>query len=227
MSRSTRLLALLQSLRARRGPATAAELAAEFGISERTVYRDVAALAHQGAPIECAPGVGYVLRRGFFLPPLMLEGDEADAIMLGLRFVMRRGDAALAAAANAAMAKVTAVLPNDLELSTRLNGLVVGPSSDRDDRTIALVRDALGSERKLRLDYRDGKGSLSERVVWPVALGFFDEAEVLAAWCELRADFRHFRLDRIQRAERLDARLPTPRRILLAEWRAIEGVVEV
>lgn len=227
MSRSSRFLALLQSLRSRRAPVTAADLAAEFGISERTVYRDIAALIEEGAPIEGAPGLGYVLRPGFFLPPLMIDRHEADAVMLGLRLVMRRGDAGLAAAARAVLAKVAAILPQEVELGVRLNGLVVAPPSRQENTLMALVRNALDAEQKLRLGYRDGKGAGTERIVWPVALGFFDEVEVLAAWCELRSDFRHFRLDRVESLEPLNERLPTPHRILFADWRLVESGVEI
>lgn len=226
MARSTRLLALLQSLRGRRTPVTAAQLATEFGISERTIYRDIAALVEQGARIEGATGLGYVLHPGFFLPPLMIDRDEADAIMLGLRFVMQRTDGDLATAAEAAMAKVADVLPKEAEAASRLNGLVVAPSSRQSNPLMKAMRGALDAEHKLRLSYRDKKGNATERVVWPVALGFFEEAEVLAAWCELRADFRHFRLDRIGEIDVLDERLPTPRRSLLAEWRLAESDID-
>jgi len=136
MPPSERLVALLQALRNRRRPTTAAELASEFGVSERTVYRDLAALVRWGAAIEGAAGLGYVLRTDGFLPPLMLDGDEADAVVLGLRFVTRCGDEVLAAAARAALGKFAAVLPDDLERRTRLNGLAVAPSGG-DARTLA------------------------------------------------------------------------------------------
>ena len=130
MSRSERLLSLLQFLRNRRAPVTASNLAGEFGISERTVYRDISSLAAQGARIEGAPGLGYVLRADNFLPPLMLDASEADAIVLGLRFVMHRCDEALVTSARSAAAKIAAVLPAGIEASARLNGLVVAPAGD-------------------------------------------------------------------------------------------------
>lgn len=225
MPRSERLLAMLQSLRNRRAPVTAAALASEFGISERTVYRDLASLGAQGAGIEGAAGLGYVLRSDHFLPPLMLEADEADAVMLGLRFVLRRGDDTLAAAARSAAAKVAAVLPDDVAQAVRLNGLAVAPAGDARPM-IGVVRDAIRTERKLAITYTDGHEQSSSRTVWPIALGFFDGAEVLAARCELRQDFRHFRLDRIGDAETLDERLPRPHRLLLAEWHARNEEVE-
>ncbi len=226
MTRAGRLLALLQALRGRRRAVTASELAAEFAVSERTVYRDLKTLAAQGAPIEGAAGLGFVLRPGFFLPPLTLEPDEADAVALGLRFVMRRGDARLKAAARSAAAKVGSVLPASTGAAAAGNGLVVAPSGSGASERLGEAREALAAERKLRLRYRDGRGASSERVVWPVALGFFDAAEILVAWCETRRAFRHFRLDRVEALERLDEPLPSARRTLFARWRAIETGVE-
>lgn len=227
MTRSARLLALLEALRACRGPVTARELAVEFGLSERTLYRDLATLKAQGAAVEAAPGLGYVLRPGHFLPPLMLEAEEADAVALGLRFVQRRGDPALARAARRAAAKLAAVLPEDHERRIRLNGLVVAPSGGGTGAQLATVRAALDEERKLRLRYRDRAGVQTKRTVWPVALGFLEDAEVLAAWCEVRGAFRHFRLDRAEELRLLPDRLSRPRRALPAEWRATEPGVEL
>jgi len=223
MSRSARLLDLLQALRRRRRPVAGAVLAEELGVSLRTLYRDIATLMAQGAAIEGSAGLGYVLRAETFLPPLMFSDAEADAVLLGLRLVAARGDADLAEAAEAASAKVEAVLPPGLAGAAE-NGLLAGPVRGRETGTLGVLRAALAAERKLRLDYADKKGRASRRVVWPVAIGFFAEAEVLAAWCELRADFRHFRLDRIAGAEALDARIPRHRRVLLAQWRAQEDL---
>src|ERR1700730_11430040 len=117
MSRSTRLLRLLQAMRGRRRPVTAAMLAAELEVSERTIYRDVAYLMAQGAPIEGEAGVGYILRPGLFLPPLMLSEDEIEAVLLGLRYVDQRGDAVLKAAASDALAKIGAVLSPSAQAS--------------------------------------------------------------------------------------------------------------
>jgi len=217
MSRSARLLALLQSLRGRRRPVTAKTLAESLGVSLRTVYRDIATLAGQGAPIEGEAGLGYVLRPGYFLPPLSFDADETDALILGLRLAGERGDPDLAQAATTALAKIVAVLPEqDGDVAER-SGLLAGPIAAA--AHLAPLRRAIRSELKLRLLYVDKRGAASERIVWPIAVGFFDTAEVLAAWCETRRDFRHFRLDRIQLAEPLDERTPTRHRLLLADWR--------
>jgi predicted DNA-binding transcriptional regulator YafY len=227
MSRSARLLNLIQCLRARRRPVTAATLADELGISLRTVYRDVATLVGEGVPIEGEAGLGYVLRPGFLLPPLMFGDDEIDAIVLGLRWVSQRGDKSLAAAARDAGAKIITVLPPDLREKAENAGLVSGtsrpplPSLD-----LTPLRRAIREERKLRLSYADANGRRSERVVWPFALAFFEHVRVLATWCETRRDFRHFRTDRIADATMLGERYPRRRRVLVSDWRAREGMGE-
>ncbi len=203
---------------------TASVLAADLGVSVRTIYRDIASLADDGAPISGEAGLGYVLGPGHFLPPLMLTDVEADAVMLGLRLVMRRSDTTLAAAAAQAIAKIGAVLPPALEEATAANGLLAGPLPAAGPPHLIQVREAMRAERKLVIRYWDKAGASSERTVWPVAIGFFEAVEVLAAWCELRQDFRHFRLDRIVDAFLGTDRPPRRRRILLAEWWAAQGL---
>jgi predicted DNA-binding transcriptional regulator YafY len=194
-----------------------------MGVSLRTIYRDVETLVAQGAPIEGEAGMGYVLKPGFVLPPLMFGEEEVDALILGLRLVAQRGDPSLERAAADALAKITAVLPQDLADAAAVSGLLAGPTSTAAAPYMATVRQAMHDERKLELRYTDKRGTASARTVWPVAIGFFDAAEVLVAWCELRDDFRHFRLDRIAAATPYDERMPKRRRILLADWRAAEG----
>ncbi len=217
----------MQALRRRRRPVSAADLAAELGVSLRTIYRDVATLVAQGAPIEGEAGLGYILKPGFFLPPLMFGEDEVDAIILGLRLVSQRGDAALDRAADDALAKIAAILPPALEDAAATSGLLAGPGRSGDTPHLAAIRRAIRAEEKLRLRYTDKKGVASQRTVWPVALGFFEAAEVLAAWCEMRRDFRHFRLDRIKAAEPSGERYPKRRRILLAEWRLQQDIDQI
>jgi predicted DNA-binding transcriptional regulator YafY len=226
MTRSERLLGLLQELRNRRLPATATTLGAIFGVSERTIYRDIATLNRQGAVIDGAAGLGYVLRDDFFLPPLAFDAGEAAAILLGLRFALRRGDGALAASAASARSKLVAVLPAlfDDAASTACP-LLVAPPAGQQATALGIVRDALARERKLRIHYVSLDGGRSERVVWPVAIGWFDEVELLAAWCETRGAFRTFRVDRIGRAETVDERPPRSRRLLLDDYRALEPLI--
>lgn len=226
MSRAARLLALVQALRRRRTPVTGAELAAELGVSLRTVYRDVATLVGEGADIEGEAGVGYVLRSGFLLPPLMFRDEEIEALMLGSRWVAAQTDARLALAARDAIAKIAAVLPADRRAALDEPTLLVPAKRRHPPETVdlALLRRALREERKLALAYRDAEGRESRRVVWPVALGFMEETRVLAAWCETRGAFRHFRVDRMVTATIEDARPPRRRRTLVAEWRRAEGI---
>ena len=235
MSRARRLLDLVQVLRRHRRPVTAAALAEALSVTPRTIYRDIASLVGQGAPIVGEAGLGYMLQPGFFLPPLMFEPDEIDALLLGLRFVAQRGDPGLEAGARNALAKIAAVLPPEREADLSANGLLAGPGSRAKRETdpaaraspadvLSGLRKALSSESTLRLSYVDKTGRASERVVWPVAVGFFETVEVLAAWCETRRDFRHFRLDRIRAVAPTGHRMPKRRRILIADWRARENL---
>lgn len=222
MTRSERLLAIVDSLRGRHTPATAAALASEFGVSERTIYRDVTVLVARGAVIEGAAGFGYVMKPGSFLPPMTFAPDEADAIVLGLRYVMRRGDAALGEGARRALAKITEVMPDDAAGRAHANGLVVGPEGSPQGAVIATIRSAIRLGRKLTFAYTDAEGRSSSRRVWPVALGFFDDLEMLAAWCETREAFRHFRTDRIGGELVSDQRIPLSSTSLMARYRELE-----
>lgn len=228
MSRSARLLQLIEALRARRRPVTAAVLAAELGVTMRTIYRDVATLASEGVPIEGEAGIGYVLRPGFLMPPLMLPEDEVEALVLGLRLVSARGDAPLADAGSRALRRILAVLPPDLRERAEGAGLLAGPSPDltRPVIDLALVRTALRAEHKLVIGYADASGRVSERTIWPIALAFFEQARLVVAWCELRRDFRNFRADRIHACRETGERYPRRRRTLLHEWRQREGIAE-
>jgi predicted DNA-binding transcriptional regulator YafY/glutathione S-transferase len=197
-----------------------AELAREAGVSLRTLYRDIATLQAMGAGIDGEPGVGYVLRPGFLMPPLMFSEEEIEALALGARWVMRRTDPELAAAARNAMAKIAAVLPDDLKRRLDDEALVVAPGVER--RCVVdlkVLRRALRQERKLAIGYCDVKGTRTERIIWPTALGFCESTRILVAWCELRQGFRHFRADRIETAQVLDARLPRRRKALEKQWR--------
>ena len=221
MSRSERLLDLIQALRRHRRPVSGRTLAGELGVSLRTVYRDIATLQGQGADIAGEPGVGYVLRPGFMLPPLMFSEDEIEALVLGSRWVARRADGPLAAAAGNALAKIAAVLPPDLSEDLDATTLLVAPTSQaaHDVVDLAAIRQAIRSEHKIAIGYTDEHGAASKRVVWPFALGFYERVRVMMAWCELRADFRTFRTDRITRLTATDARYPRRRQALLKAWR--------
>ena len=226
MSRAQRLLDLIQILRSHRFPVTGAQLATELSISLRTLYRDIATLQAQGATIEGEPGLGYVLRPGFMLPPLMFSEEEIEALVLGSRWVADRGDMRIAAAARSALSKIAVVLPEDLRKSLDTSTLLVGPGADLSAGQMELpqIRQAIRTERKMEINYRDLKGTDSTRTIWPFALGYFDHVRVLIAWCELRQEFRHFRTDRIATLNIMEQRYPGRRQVLLKEWRAIEGI---
>jgi len=226
VSRAERLLDLIQILRRHRRPVSGRTLADELGVSLRTLYRDIGALQAQGARIDGEPGIGYLLRPGFLLPPLMLSEEEIEALVLGSRWVAERGDARLAGAARDALAKITAVLPPDLRDGADATALLVGPGERiaTGEVDVAAIRQAIRGERRLVILYRDAGGRESNRTVWPFALGFFDKVRVIVAWCELRGEFRHFRTDRIAGLTVTDTRYPRRRAALLKEWRAAEGI---
>lgn len=222
MTRAERLLAIVQTLRGRHTPVTAAALASDFDVSERTIYRDIGVLISRGAVIQGAVGYGYILKPGNFLPPMTFAPDEADAIVLGLRYVMRRGDAALSDGARSAMAKIAEVMPDGAANQTRSNGLVVGPPGSPHGDVLATIRNAIRRGRKLTFAYTDAQERSSSRTVWPVALGFFENLEMLAGWCEDREAFRHFRLDRMRDARVTDHRIPLGSHRLMSRYREVE-----
>ncbi|XUW93628.1 YafY family transcriptional regulator (plasmid) [Burkholderia sp. M6-3] len=226
MSRAERLLQLLQVLRRYRRPVSGQTLANELGVSTRTLYRDIASLQAQGAMIEGAPGIGYVMKPGFMLPPIMFRSEELDALVLGMRWVADRCDETLSAGALGALAKIAAVLPAELRRELEESSLLVGAPLKRPAHTISpdLLRAAVRAESKLEITYVDGSGIRSRRVVWPFALVYFDQARVLMCWCELRADFRNFRSDRILSVEQKTERYPKRRSTLLREWRKLNQV---
>lgn len=228
MSRSERLFDLLHAMRRHRRPVSGKTLAEEVGVSIRTLYRDIASLQAMGAAIEGEAGVGYVLKPGFMLPPLMFTPDEIEALVLGSRWVANRADDRLSDAARGALTRIAAVLPADLRDELDGSTLLIGPGATVPVDAVdpALLRKAIRIERKLVLHYRDGAGSVSERIVWPFALAFFDAARVLLGWCELRQGFRHFRTDRITSAMLIEARYPKRRQMLLKEWREAEGITK-
>lgn len=221
MSRTERLFDLLQLLRNRTQPVTGPVLARELGVSVRTLYRDIATLQGQGADIEGEPGLGYVMRPGFTLPPLMFSADEIEALVLGSRWVAVRGDdARLSQSAQQALSKIMAVLPAELRDRAEATNLLVArmgiTPAQIDPGTIRL---AIRNERKLDIVYRSGDGTESTRTIWPFMIGFFENTRVVAGWCELRQDYRHFRIDRITSIAEREERYPRRRAQMLRDWR--------
>lgn len=229
MSRAERLLMLVQALRRRRRPVRGADLAEELGVSLRTLYRDIQALIGQGAPIEGEAGIGYVLKPGFMLPPLMFTEDEIEALVFGVHLAASRADSRLAKAAEDALAKIAAVLPGDLADRMEQTGLIVATAwnSRPDAVDLGLIRTAIRNETRLEFSYVNEKGIATRRTVWPMAVAFFERVRVMTAWCELRRDFRHFRVDRMSEAIDLGSRYPKRRRVLMKEWRDLEAAMSV
>jgi predicted DNA-binding transcriptional regulator YafY len=206
MRRADRLFQIIQILRRSTRPVTAGALAEELEVTKRTVYRDVAELMGQRVPIRGEAGIGYVLSHDFDMPPLMLTPDEIEAAVLGAQWVAERGDPALSGAARDLIAKIAAAVPE------RLRPFIIEPSigapqntlQRRDGLDVAQTRAWIRQGRKIRIRYRTEEGRDSERTIWPVIIGYAETVRLLAAWCELRQDFRHFRTDRITAAEFLD-----------------------
>lgn len=221
MRPADRLFQIIQILRRSRHPMTAKVIAAEIETSKRTVYRDIATLIAQRIPIRGEAGFGYVLEGGFDLPPLMLSSLEIEAAALGAQWVSQRGDPELARAAEDLIAKIAAIVPEPLR-AYALDPVGRAPpaweqASDAID--MAKVRTAIHAGRKIRMAYGDERGEISERTVWPVAIGYFDSVRHLVAWCETRRDFRSFRTDRVRAADFLDERYPERPAQLRARWR--------
>ncbi|MBC7282438.1 YafY family protein [Hoeflea sp.] len=217
MHRSNRLFEIIQILRSASRPMTAETLAHQLEVSTRTIYRDISALQMMSTPIEGEPGIGYVMRRGYDLPPLNFDLEEIEALRVGLALLSRTGDSALQRAARRIHEKVEA-------LHGPADWLQVAPwGAPPDDPAkgcvqVSTLRDAIRGERKLRLTYQDEQGCRTVRAVRPLALVYHLECVMLACWCELRAGFRHFRTDRIYGCDVLDERFTGQGAMLRALW---------
>lgn len=198
MRRADRLFQIVQLIRGRR-LTTAAHLAGRVEVSERTIYRDVADLQRQGVPIEGEAGVGYRLGAGFDLPPLMFSHDEAKALVASVRMAQVWQDPALAQAAEAGLSKILSVLPTAARVAAQSMAVYAPPFGLEPavQATLQALREAVQARRKLRFGYRDVADQLSQRTVRPLGCFYWGKVWTLAAWCEMRHDFRSFRLDRM------------------------------
>ncbi len=199
MRKAERLFQLLTTLRGCRYTVTAAHLAETLQVSERTIYRDIQALSLSGVPIEGEAGIGYRLRAGFDIPPLMFTETEIEALVVGARMIQAWADTSMAQAAQQAIDKITAVLPDRLKQSTRQENILV-PDFHIDAATtehLPALRHAIKQQLYIELDYTRADNQRSSRTIRPLGLYFWGNTWTLVAWCELRNDFRHFRLDRI------------------------------
>ncbi|WCN10894.1 helix-turn-helix transcriptional regulator [Marinomonas mediterranea] len=224
MTRSQRLLELLDLLRQSRRPVTAKQLAERLGISVRSVYRDILTLQEQGAQIEGEAGVGYVMQDGFWMPPLMFSEQELEAIVLGMRWASKQTDSEMQSHAVSALAKIRNALPDDLDDKVLHNTLLVPPPQKSKTENVSKdilipLRQAIREEKIVQFDYKSLDGKASSRTVWPFALGYFESVSVLVGWCETRNANRHFRTDRIGNLTLLEERYPKSKRVLAAEWK--------
>ena len=221
MRRTERLFRIIQILRRKRRPVTGHALAEELEVSLRTLYRDMAELIAQRVPIRGEAGTGYVLERGYDLPPLMLTADELEAAVLGAKWVAARGDPALARGAEDLIAKLSSVIPAELEpviVDAGLQPITRFGGHIEDSFDVSLVRTAIRTQSKLDIDYADEAGRTSSRTIWPFLVAYWETVRLICAWCELRQDFRHFRTDRVQAATLLDERFPERVAILRTRW---------
>ncbi len=221
MRRADRLFQIIQILRRSRRPVTADAIAAELETSKRTVYRDIADLIGQRAPIRGEAGVGYILEDGFDLPPLMLTPDEVEAAVLGAQMVAARGDPALRRAAEDLIAKIAAVIPEQLRplVLEPATGAVPSRGALPDNLDMAQVRRSIRTGRKIVLTYCDEQERQTRRTVWPFAIGYYETSRLLVTWCEMRQAFRSFRTDRVAAAEFCEERYPERPAALRARWR--------
>lgn len=203
MRRADRLFQIVSYLQGRRVAITAQDIADEFNISVRTVYRDIQDLITTGVPISGEAGVGYLLDKSYFLPPMSLDMDELEALMLGAAMVSSWTDEAMAGSARSLILKIKNVLSAADREAFSGTALFAPPSRAKLPWTInfSFLRQAVRQKHKLTLDYADEEGRVTERVVRPLSLVFIGPVWMMLAWCEMRKDFRHFRLDRMRSAE--------------------------
>ncbi|MCV0428632.1 MAG: YafY family transcriptional regulator [Roseibium sp.] len=220
MSRSDRLIRLMQVLRRLPSPVTASRLASEMEISERSIYRDIQSLRSAGAIIDGEAGYGYTLTEDPSLPPMHFEADEVDALALGLHTVSKLGNSEFSYAAQNALVKLEASLPENMR--HRLRHSPVGSHLLRNKPSSAAefpdLREAIWNELAVQIEYLDLSDRFSNRKVWPLTIYFFNAVQALIAWCCLRQDFRMFRLDRIKSIEILEESFRPKRVGLLREY---------
>jgi len=226
MRRADRLFLIIHALRGRRTALPARRLGDTLNVSLRTVYRDVADLQLSGVPIEGEAGVGYMLRKGSDIPPLMFTAEELESLVVGSRFVRAFAGERLAQGAQAALLKIEAVLPPELRARTERSRIFAPPRRGRGPvgKVIDSLHAAITAAQVLRIDYRDESGQSTAREIEPLCLAFWGGAWTLGAWCRLRVDFRNFRPDRIDRFEPTgEVFRETPERGLAAYLRAVGG----
>ncbi|SCX34019.1 MULTISPECIES: helix-turn-helix transcriptional regulator [Agrobacterium] len=222
MRRADRLFDIIQALRGTTQPTTAAALAQKLEVTPRTIYRDIATLQARRIPIEGEPGLGYFLRKGFDLPPLMFTMEEIEAITVGANLVQRIRDPKLQEAAESVLNKLQHTVPKELRSYLASPRFYVSEGDAVRPEGIELldVRNAIRTCRKISISYIDDQQRRSQRTIWPVATVYYVDVTLIAAWCELRGDYRHFRADRILQSKVLDDRFAADSSAMMAEWMA-------
>jgi len=216
MARSARMFEIIQILRQASNPFTAQDIATVLEVTKRTIYRDIASLQAMRIPIEGEAGIGYIMRPGFDLPPINFDVEEAEAITIGLRLIARTGDKGLEKAARRAARKLS---PTTM-MSETLFSSDWGPAPPG-DVDLSRIRNAIRRERKIDIRYRDEGENETSRIILPVAIIYYAESIVIAAWCELREDYRHFRPDRFLSHKILDERFKEHGANLRRKWAEI------
>lgn len=215
----------MDEFRSHRRPVAGTELAERLDVSIRTLYRDIASLRALGADIEGELGVGYMLRSGFLLPPIMFTVEEVDALVLGSLWVADKADRPMAEAARKAMARLTAVMPVELTDRVEAKYLEVMPSSHAtsEEVDVSALRRAIHKEHKVKIAYSDARGNTTERIIWPFFISYLEGGRLISACCEMREEIRYFRTDRMQSLSEMKARYPRRRHDLIKEWRELES----
>ena len=206
MRRADRLFQLVQYFRGRRRAVPAHVVADDFGVCTRTIYRDLQDLIASGVPLRGEPGVGYQLDKKYYLPPVTFSVDELEAISLGISMVKSWTDQEFALKADGALKRIVAALPAELVNQTQELALFSAPSATRPPWTVSFsgLRRCILEKRKTRISYADEHGNKTRRTLRPLGMVFFGPVWLLVAWCEMRKDFRSFRLDRIETLKELD-----------------------
>ncbi|WP_369920204.1 helix-turn-helix transcriptional regulator [Marinomonas polaris] len=219
MRRADRLFQLIQILRRVNRPVTAAKLAEELEVSKRTVYRDIADLVGQRVPIEGEVGLGYTLSEFYNMPPLMFTRDELEALVLGVQLVQSLPDKTIGNSAKDVFAKIRDVIPPSFISTLSDAGVRIKPRElEPEKQDTRYLREAIRANKKIRITYFDRDENKSERVVWPIILGYDEVYCLLIAWCEQRQQYRHFRVDRIRQIDRLDTSVPIAGNELRQRW---------
>ena len=222
MSRSLRMYEVIQLLRSASAPMTAQAIGDALEVSKRTAYRDIAALQSMRVPIDGEAGIGYIMRPGFDLPPLAFSSEEIEAIVVGLALLRRTGDTGLQRAAQQVANKINEVIPNEDKTQFNTETLHVSGWNAIPSSTIEInrLRRAIRDEKKLKLAYIDAENNHTRRIIWPLAIVYYIDVIILAAWCELRSDFRHFRIDRSQEFKQTTENFRDKGNQLRRSWRA-------